>query len=1278
MSIFISLSSFALRQLVEGACATPGVKEGSEAVVGFLAERFTDHSQRLARALQTASDNAWKALEIALAGDSLWDRCKAAVARAEDRAFARQVRAFLDATPLPELPGETEFRQKCLEELRAARKGRALTAGSLDPRQLAEGTASFARFSDPTSLLDAEWRSVVGLAGQVKEAGFPSLAWLLAQRPRQGTPVLVAGVRYFFRRAVEEDPKLFQGLSFAKLEALGEAQEKGFASLSAALAQRGERLEELLVGVQAVVVQTHSAVLDLQGQIKGQGEQIGQIGQAVMKLLEQHQLQRREVRPGDSLSIRNEGERQLVKQLVARYRSLPEGERQNVPSLLNAIGKLEVVAGDFNQAQKDFQQVATMVDDTKAKAEAHFNAYQAALERRDLDAALKEFIEAVKLDGKRYAPFPVGKYHPVRILGAGGFGTAFLCRHKYMNADVVVKALHPGALGRDTDKVFTEAQVLRQLDHPAVIRISECGYVDAAGRGRPHLIMDYFQGQTLEAHVKEHGPLPVEDLLAVARQVAEGLQAAHGGKVLHRDVKPANLLVRKEDTGWKVKIIDFGLAMAQKAVETSRKASTVRQQETMIGSSIAGTLDYGAPEQMGRRKEPVGPYSDVYGWAKTCCYALFQTTHPLMKHWKSVPEPLAELLEKCLEEDPRQRPAGFAEVLKGLDTGVVSSAPAPVVPEEGFGFESRAVAAPRVTTTRKKPRKSLLPWVLGGVGLLAVALVVVFGLVLGGAKKEGPRLVEPGNIAAPDQAGGKRANVDKNEQQPEGMPKEKDKPDKTKDTPKGKPEPNIIQEPPVGIWEEERSVVVGTTTEQRNRIREFRSDGTMTIRLVRTGKEESGTWRRQGDRIYFSHGSEAKWFTIQEADSFVMAILMGGDRRFVWRRIVPGTVGTGNAPPPPAAEKTHPSVTVGAEPTKPAASGAGPKVSAPQRKDDRAMLQGRWYAVSEGDWGKEAMIAMNKIMDVSGDRMRIERTFKGERGVYDGTFRLEPTGTPKWFDWEGTAVRSQRELHGIYELTEDTFKVCYMTVPKGATYTRPSDYSTPGNSRVSITFKRSPLGVGRGNTKPADQEKEKPLPVAKKEPGTEALPVLNRDTSDSGFFNGKNLDGWEGLTKYWSVKEGAIVGYTPEDPRHNTFLCSKKKYGDFEMKFKVRLKDGIGNSGVQIRSNVVDPEKFIVAGPQCDMGASFWGSLFGERFGGMMKQSPPDLVKQAVKQADFNDYAIKCVGKHVTIKINGETMVDDDFPKMPDEGIIAWQLHAGFNSMEVTFKDIEFKDLSNK
>ncbi len=187
------------------------------------------------------------------------------------------------------------------------------------------------------------------------------------------------------------------------------------------------------------------------------------------------------------------------------------------------------------------------------------------------------------------------------------------------------------------------------------------------------------------------------------------------------------------------------------------------------------------------------------------------------------------------------------------------------------------------------------------------------------------------------------------------------------------------------------------------------------------------------------------------------------------------------------------------------------------------------------------------------------------------------------------------------------------------------------------------------------------------------------DAPKSDFFNGKDLDGWEGLKDYWSVSDGAIVGKTPENQKFNTFLCSKKMYKDFELKFKVKLTGTgwTGNSGVQVRSEVFDKEHLAVKGPQCDMGAEYWGSLYGEQFGGMMKQAPKDVVTKALKKDEFNDYAIKVVGKHVTIKLNGETTVDEDFEKMPAEGIIAFQLHGG-PPMEVVFKNIEFKDLSKK
>ena len=177
------------------------------------------------------------------------------------------------------------------------------------------------------------------------------------------------------------------------------------------------------------------------------------------------------------------------------------------------------------------------------------------------------------------------------------------------------------------------------------------------------------------------------------------------------------------------------------------------------------------------------------------------------------------------------------------------------------------------------------------------------------------------------------------------------------------------------------------------------------------------------------------------------------------------------------------------------------------------------------------------------------------------------------------------------------------------------------------------------------------------------------------FFNGKDLTGFEGLIdQFWSVKDGAIVGASPKEGlKFNTFLCSKKKYKDFELSFQVKMTK-TGNSGIQIRSHIHNKEKFAVTGPQCDMGGPYWGSLYGENFGGMMKAADAKVVKEVLKADDFNDYSIKCVGKHVTIKLNGKTTVDDEFAKLPDEGIIAFQLHAG-GQMEVIFKNIQFKEI---
>ena len=192
------------------------------------------------------------------------------------------------------------------------------------------------------------------------------------------------------------------------------------------------------------------------------------------------------------------------------------------------------------------------------------------------------------------------------------------------------------------------------------------------------------------------------------------------------------------------------------------------------------------------------------------------------------------------------------------------------------------------------------------------------------------------------------------------------------------------------------------------------------------------------------------------------------------------------------------------------------------------------------------------------------------------------------------------------------------------------------------------------------------------------------DTAD--FLKPEN---WEGRSDIWKIENGSIVGETKEDPKYNTFFCSKKKYGDFELAFQAQLRDGVGNSGVQIRSEQDDPKLFKVKGPQVDIGKGYWGSLYGERVGGMIKQSDAAKVKEKVKDGEWNAFHVVAKGTHVTIKVNGETMVDDDFPKLPAkkgeeakpfplDGIIAFQCHAGYPSMRIEFKDIKFTDLTGK
>lgn len=214
---------------------------------------------------------------------------------------------------------------------------------------------------------------------------------------------------------------------------------------------------------------------------------------------------------------------------------------------------------------------------------------------------------------------------------------------------------------------------------------------------------------------------------------------------------------------------------------------------------------------------------------------------------------------------------------------------------------------------------------------------------------------------------------------------------------------------------------------------------------------------------------------------------------------------------------------------------------------------------------------------------------------------------------------------------------------------------------------------------------------------------------DKALFNGKDLQGWEGNTELWSVKDGVIHGQTqasPTDPkksslRHNTFLVWKEGTpGDFELHAKFRIPSEWGNSGIQYRSKVetAGPDGPIISGYQADFeaGKTYSGILYEERGRGILAQrgqqvvvkpdsEDPKKIKKEVTGsvgdskeiqdgihiAEWNDYVIIAKGNHLEHFINGKKTVDvtDEDTRGAKEGVIALQMHAG-PPMIVEFKDI--------
>jgi serine/threonine-protein kinase len=269
----------------------------------------------------------------------------------------------------------------------------------------------------------------------------------------------------------------------------------------------------------------------------------------------------------------------------------------------------------------------------------------------------------------------VGSYEILSVLGAGGMGEVYRARDTKLNRDVALKIL-PEAFAFDGDRIARfrrEAQVLAALNHPNIAAIY--GFEDS---GSTHaLVLELVEGPTLADRIAK-GPIPLDETLPIAKQIAEALEAAHEQGIVHRDLKPANIKVR--DDG-KVKVLDFGLA---KALEPSSgpgvnlaNSPTIISPAMMTGvGMILGTAGYMSPEQAKGR--PADKRSDI--WAFGCVvYEMVtgkrafdgedvtDTIAAVVRaepDWRALPgnasEELRLLLRRCLEKDQRARVSDMA------------------------------------------------------------------------------------------------------------------------------------------------------------------------------------------------------------------------------------------------------------------------------------------------------------------------------------------------------------------------------------------------------------------------------------------------------------------------------------------------------------------------------------------------------------------------------------------------------------------------------------------
>ena len=373
--------------------------------------------------------------------------------------------------------------------------------------------------------------------------------------------------------------------------------------------------------------------------------------------------------------------------------------------------------------------------------------------------------EALALQDDLVGRVLADKYRIEERISEGGMGAVYRATHVLMDKTVAIKVLRP-SLAVDEKLVarFTrEARAASRLGHPHAITVMDFG----EDSGLVFLVMEYLRGRTLKDLIREEGPLPIDRVVEISRQIADALDAAHAQGVVHRDLKSDNIMLVEINGGrdW-VKVVDFGIAKIMEPTDPELTAPNL----------VIGTPHYMSPEQCSR--STVDARSDVYSlgviiYEMLTGHVPFTADSPtevLLKHLREQPPSVREerpalplavdrVVMRALAKRPEERFQTAGELASALAlaaTGVEQTAtfaerPRIVVPvgeerEEATVVQS-AVAAPPVATgpapSRPKPWQMLVP----GLVLLVVVFGIFYALHRGGSgtdKEQPPVVTEPG------------------------------------------------------------------------------------------------------------------------------------------------------------------------------------------------------------------------------------------------------------------------------------------------------------------------------------------------------------------------------------------------------------------------------------------------------------------------------------------------------------------------------------------------------